>query len=130
MSNQKNTYQLNIIKRFNSLIIYLSNSDYLIKLQKLMTLVVINNRKTGGKQTVMTKGRVDNRDVCWGSKEENQSTSSSSLLYCKTKHHLRFSNVEHHNIDTHHMRLVLIPSQIADDDSLIHKNKEYANILH
>ena len=78
---------------------------------------------------MMTKGRVDNRDV-WGSKEENHSTSSSSLLYCKTKHHLRLSNVEHHNIDTHHMRLVLIPSQIADDDSLIHKNKEYANILH
>ena len=78
---------------------------------------------------MMTKGRVDNRDV-WGFKEENHSTSSSSLLYCKTKHHLRLSNVEHHNIDTHHMRLVLIPSQIADDDSLIHKNKEYANILH
>ena len=78
---------------------------------------------------LMTKGRVDNRDV-WGFKEENHSTSSSSLLYCKTKHHLRLSNVEHHNIDTHHMRLVLIPSQIADDDSLIHKNKEYANILH
>ena len=78
---------------------------------------------------MMTKGRVDNRDV-WGSKEENHSTSSSSLLYCKTKHHLRLSNVEHHNIDTHHMRLVLIPSQIADDDSLINKNKEYANILH
>ena len=78
---------------------------------------------------LMTKGRVDNRDV-WGFKEENHSTSSSSLLYCKTKHHLRLSNVEHHNIDTHHIRLILIPSQIADDDSLIHKNKEYANILH
>ena len=78
---------------------------------------------------MMNKGRVDNRDV-WGSKEENHSTSSSSLLYCKTKHHLRLSNVEHHNIDTHHMRLILIPSQVADDDSLIHKNKEYANILH
>ena len=86
-------------------------------------------KETGGKRTVMTKGRVDNRDVWWF-KEENHSTSSSSLLYCKTKHHLRLSNVEHHNIDTHHMRLVLIPSQIADDDSLIHKNKEYANILH
>ena len=52
MSNQKNTYQLNIIKRFNSLIIYLSNSDYLIKLQKLMTLVVDkqpkNRRETDG----------------------------------------------------------------------------------
>ena len=92
--------------------------------------MLINRIETGGKQTVMTKGRVDNRDVCWGSKEENHYTSSSSLLYCKTKHHLRLSNVEHHNIDTHHMRLVLIPSQIADDDSLIHKNKEYANILH
>ena len=92
--------------------------------------MLINRIETGGKQTVMTKGRVDNRDVCWGCKEENHSTSSSSLLYCKTKHHLRLSNVEHHNIDTHHMRLVLIPSQIADDDSLIHKNKEYANILH
>ncbi len=91
--------------------------------------MLINRIETGGKQTVMTKGRVDNRDV-WGFKEENHSTSSSSLLYCKTKHHLRLSNVEHHNIDTHHMRLVLIPSQIADDDSLIHKNKEYANILH
>ena len=77
----------------------------------------------------MTKGRVDNRDV-WGFKEENHSTSSSSLLYCKTKHHLRLSNVENHNIDTHHMRLILIPSQVADDDSLTHKNKEYANILH
>ena len=88
-----------------------------------------NMIETGGKQTVMTNGRVDNRDV-WGFKEENHSTSSSSLLYCKTKHHLRLSIVEHHNIDTHHMRLVLIPSQIADDDSLIHKNKEYANILH
>ena len=91
--------------------------------------MLINRIETGGKQTVMTKGRVDNRDV-WGFKEENHSTSSSSLLYCKTKHHLRLSNVEHHNIDTHHMRLVLIPSQIADDDSLIHKNKKYANILH
>ena len=40
MNNQKNTYQLNIIKRFNPLIIYLRNSDYLIKLQKLMTIVV------------------------------------------------------------------------------------------
>ena len=78
---------------------------------------------------MMTKGRVDNRDV-WGFKEENHSTSLSSLLYCKTKHQLRLSIVEHHNIDTHHMRLILIPSQIADDDSLIHKNKEYANILH
>ena len=78
---------------------------------------------------MMNKGRVDNRDV-WGSKEENHSTSSSSLLYCKTKHHLRLSIIERPNIDTHHMRLVLIPSQIADDDSLIHKNKEYANILH
>ena len=78
---------------------------------------------------MMTKGRVDNRDV-WGFKEENHSTSSSSLLYCKTKHHLRLSIKEHPNIDTHHMCLVLIPSQIADDDSLIHKNKEYANILH
>ena len=92
--------------------------------------MLINRIETGGKQTVMTKGRVDNRDVCWGSKEENHSTSSSSLLYCKTKHHLRLAILEHHNIDTHHMRLVLIPSQIADDDSLIHKNKEYANILH
>ena len=92
--------------------------------------MLINRIETGGKQTVMTKGRVDNRDVYWGFKEENHSTSSSSLLYCKTKHHLRLSNVEHHNIDTHHMRLILIPSQIADDDSLIHKNKEYANILH
>ena len=77
----------------------------------------------------MTKGRVDNRDV-WGFKEENHSTSSSSLLYCKTKHQSRLGIVEHLNIDTHHMRLVLIPSQIADDDSLIHKNKKYANILH
>ena len=86
-----------------------------------------NKRETDG--YMMTKGRVDNRDV-WGFKEENHSTSSSSLLYCKTKHHLRLSIVEHHNIDTHHMRLVLIPSQVADDNSLIHKNKEYANILH
>ena len=77
----------------------------------------------------MTKGRVDNRDV-WGFKEENHSTSSSSLLYCKTKHHLRLGILECLNIDTHHMRLVLIPSQVADDNSLIHKNKEYANILH
>ena len=77
----------------------------------------------------MTKGRVDNRDI-WGVKEANHSTSLSSLIYCKTKHHLRLSIKEHPNIDTHHMRLVLIPSQIADDDSLIHKNKEYANILH
>ena len=77
----------------------------------------------------MTKGRVDNRDV-WGFKEENHSTSSSSLLYCKTKHHLRLAILEHHNIDTHHMCLVLIPSQIADDDSLIHKNEKYTNILH
>ena len=92
--------------------------------------MLINRIETGGKQTVMTKGRVDNRDVCWGSKEENHSTSSSSLLYCKTKHHLRLGILEHPNIDTHHMRLVLIPSQITDDDSLIHKNKEYANILH
>ena len=79
---------------------------------------------------MMTKGRVDNRDVRWGFKEENHSTSSSSLLYCKTKNYLRLSIMEYHNIDTHHMRLVLIPSQITDDDSLIHKNKEYANILH
>ena len=81
------------------------------------------------KYQMMTKGRVDNRDV-WGSKEENHSTSSSSLLYCKTKHHLRLGILERPNIDTHHMRLVLIPSQVADDDSLINKNKEYANILH
>ncbi len=78
---------------------------------------------------MMTKGRVDNRDV-WGVKEENHSTSSSSLLYSKTKHLLRLSIVEQPNIDTHHMRLILIPSQVADDNSLIHKNKEYANILH
>ena len=77
----------------------------------------------------MTKGRVDNRDV-WGFKEENHSTSSSSLLYCKTKNHLRLSIIERPNIDNHHMRLVLIPSQVADDNFLIHKNKEYANILH
>ena len=83
-----------------------------------------------GSVSMMTKGRVDNRDVYWGFKEENHSTLSSSLLYCKTKHHLTLSIIEHPNIDTHHMRLVLIPSQIADDDSLIHKNKEYANILH
>ena len=50
---------------------------------------------------LMTKGRVDNRDV-WGFKEENHSTSSSSLLYCKTKHHLRLSIIENPNIDTHH----------------------------
>ena len=50
---------------------------------------------------MMTKGRVDNRDV-WGFKEENHSTSSSSLLYCKTKHHSRLSIMEHPNIDTQH----------------------------
>ena len=55
----------------------------------------------------MTKGRVDNRDV-WGFKEENHSTSSSSLLYCKTKHHLRLSIIEHPNIDTHHKDFRLI----------------------
>ena len=64
--------------------------------------MLINRIGTGGKQTVMTKGRVDNRDVCWGSKEENHSTSSSSLLYCKTKHHLRLGILEYPNIDTHH----------------------------
>ena len=52
MNNQKNTFQLNIIKSFNLLIIYLSNSDYLIKLQKLKTIVVDkqpkNKRKTDG----------------------------------------------------------------------------------
>ena len=79
---------------------------------------------------MMTKGRADNRDVCWGSEEENHSTSSSSFLYCKTKHHLRLGMLERPNIDTHDMRLVPIPSQVADDDSLINKNKEYANILH
>ena len=67
-----------------------------------------NMIETGGKQTVMTKGRVDNRDVCWGSKEENHSTSSSSLLYCKTKVHLRLSIIEHPNIDTHHKDFRLI----------------------
>ena len=92
--------------------------------------MLINRVETGGKQTVMTKGRVDNRDVSWGLKEENHSTSSSSLLYCKTKHHLRLAILDQPNIDTHHMRLISIPSQIADDNSLIHKNKEYANILH
>ena len=56
---------------------------------------------------LMTKGRVDNRDV-WGSKEENHSTSSSSLLYCKTKHHLRLGILEHPNIDTHHKDFRLI----------------------
>ena len=70
--------------------------------------MLINRIGTGGKQTVMTKGRVDNRDVCWGSKEENHSTSSSSLLYCKTKHHLRLSIIEYHNIDTHHKDFRLI----------------------
>ena len=55
----------------------------------------------------MTKGRVDNRDV-WGFKEENHSTSSSSLLYCKTKHHLTLSILEHPNIDTHHKDFRLI----------------------
>ena len=70
--------------------------------------MLINRIETGGKQTVMTKGRVDNRDVCWGSKEENHSTSSSSLLYCKTKHHLRLSIIEHPNIDTHHKDFILI----------------------
>jgi|9_EtaG_2_1085328.scaffolds.fasta_scaffold18647_2 hypothetical protein len=58
-------------------------------------------RETGVKQTVMTKGRVDNRDV-WGFKEENHSTSSSSLLYCKTKHRLKIGIIERLNIDTHH----------------------------
>ena len=52
MNNQKNTYQLNIIKSFNPLIIYLSNLDCLIKLQKLMTIVVDkqpkNRRETDG----------------------------------------------------------------------------------
>ena len=52
MNNQKNTFQLNIIKRFNPLIIYLNKSDYLIKLQKLTTTVVDkqpkNRRKTDG----------------------------------------------------------------------------------
>ena len=67
-----------------------------------------NMIETGGKQTVMTKGRVDNRDVCWGSKEENHSTSSSSLLYCKTKHQLILSILEHLNIDTHHKDFRLI----------------------
>ena len=57
---------------------------------------------------MMTKGRVDNRDVCWVSKEENHSTSSSSLLYCKTKHHLRLGILEHSNIDTHHKDFRLI----------------------
>ena len=70
--------------------------------------MLINRIETGGKQTVMTKGRVDNRDVCWGSKEENHSTSSSSLLYCKTKHHLRLGILEHLNIDTHHKDFRLI----------------------
>ena len=70
--------------------------------------MLINRIGTGGKQTVMTKGRVDNRDVCWGSKEENHSTSSSSLLYCKTKHHIILSILEHPNIDTHHKDFRLI----------------------
>ena len=70
--------------------------------------MLINRIETGGKQTVMTKGRVDNRDVCWGSKEENHSTSSSSLLYCKTKHHLRLGILGHPNIDTHHKDFRLI----------------------
>ena len=56
---------------------------------------------------LMTKGRVDNRGV-WGFKEENHSTSSSSLLYCKTKHHLRLGILEHPNIDTHHKDFRLI----------------------
>ena len=64
-------------------------------------------KETGGKRTVMTKGRVDNRDV-WGFKEENHSTSSSSLLYCKTKHHFRLSIIERPNIDSHHKDFRLI----------------------
>ena len=52
MNNQKNTYQLHIIKCFNPLIIYLNKSDYLMKLQKLTTTVVDkqpkNRRKADG----------------------------------------------------------------------------------
>ena len=70
--------------------------------------MLINRIGTGGKQTVITKGRVDNRDVCWGSKEENHSTSSSSLLYCKTKHHLSLGIIDKNKIDANYKDLKLV----------------------
>ena len=57
---------------------------------------------------MMTKGKVDNRDVCWGSKEENHSTSSSSLLYRNIKITLILSIIEHPNINAHHNNFRLI----------------------
>ena len=67
----------------------------------------------------MTKGRVDSRDICCGFKEDNHSTLSSSLLYCKTKHRLRLVKIKQYNIDTHHIRLIFVPTKISDDGSLV-----------
>ena len=64
--------------------------------------MLLSKAGTSGKQTVMTKGGVENRDVCWGPKEENHFTSSSSLVYCKTNFILILSIVEHLNINNHH----------------------------
>ena len=61
-------------------------------------------------------GRVDNTEV---SEVYLSTLPNQSLLYCKTKHHVRLSIMRDINIDTHHIKLIFIPSQIANDYSLV-----------